>query len=200
LMRPKPTSIQFKVTCALARECHPSHEVLTAIYGGLGFVLVGELGGSGSQPQPESKRKSSCIKVRHTCGGTGAVPGRQSHEKAVRRSARTAFLFRPIGHTLHTEVNGGGGLRTHIRTVPVASAPVRHFLDAAPACPRAGAVCFSLSERLGHPIHRQMLAVLDLDPVLLPAAAKSSMDIAATGWASRYTRYPFVEQRKEPET
>jgi hypothetical protein len=27
-----------------------------------------------------------------------------------------------------------------------------------------------------------------------------ALAIAATGWASRYTRYPFVEQRKEPET
>jgi CubicO group peptidase (beta-lactamase class C family) len=44
-------------------------------------------------------------------GGTGAVPGRQSHEKAVRRSARTAFFLYPRDRPhSHAEVNGGGGL------------------------------------------------------------------------------------------
>jgi hypothetical protein len=33
----------------------------------------------------------------HRCGGTGAAPGRQPHEKAVRRTARAAFFLIPDG-------------------------------------------------------------------------------------------------------
>jgi hypothetical protein len=40
------------------------------------------------------------LKFGHRCDGTGAVPGRQSHEKAVRRRARAAFfLGLKIGHS-----------------------------------------------------------------------------------------------------
>ena len=54
------------------------------------------------------------------------MPGRQSHEKAVRRSARTAFFLHADGliavpkqATRNAEFIGGGGLRTHITGVPL---------------------------------------------------------------------------------
>ena len=37
--------------------------------------------------------KQNCISIRQRCGGTGAVPGRQSQEKAVRRNARAALFL-----------------------------------------------------------------------------------------------------------
>src|ERR1700687_2061462 len=56
------------------------------------------------------------LKFGHRCDGTGAAPGRQSHEKAVRRRARAAFFLVlrsatrrfKTGHS-KTEFNGGGG-------------------------------------------------------------------------------------------
>jgi hypothetical protein len=33
------------------------------------------------------------IRIKRRCGGTGAAPGRQSRQKAVRRSARAAFFM-----------------------------------------------------------------------------------------------------------
>jgi hypothetical protein len=65
------------------------------------------------------------LKFGHRCGGTGAVPGRQSHEKTVRRRARAAFFLVlrsatrrfKTGHSFKADFNGLGGLRTHIRIV-----------------------------------------------------------------------------------
>src|ERR1700682_3598720 len=50
-----------------------------------------------AKPHPKSCRPQflpALLKFGHRCDGTGAVPGRQSHEKAVRRRARAAFFMR----------------------------------------------------------------------------------------------------------
>src|ERR1700730_12837378 len=44
------------------------------------------------------------LKFGHRCGGTGAVPGRQSHEKAVRRNARAAFFLGSLTATRRCEL------------------------------------------------------------------------------------------------
>src|ERR1700682_3649837 len=52
-------------------------------------------------------------KFGHRCDGTGAVSGRQSHEKTVRRRARAAFFL------LKSNLMGIGGSRAYITIVPV---------------------------------------------------------------------------------